>query len=84
MRLNADRQVGKLWIPAFKVFRYDSTRGMNLRFTDSEARSLTTTLSRRNIVKKEEIGRIKQSLTSSLQINESTNVAGLAILLVIN
>ena len=27
--INAERQAGKLWIPFFKVFWYDSTRGMN-------------------------------------------------------
>ena len=43
---NAERQAGKLRIP-FKVFRYDSTRGMNPRSTDCEADALTTTPSRR-------------------------------------
>ena len=33
----------KLWIPFFKVFWYDSTRGMNPRSTDCEADALTTT-----------------------------------------
>ena len=50
--LNAERQAGKLWIPFFKVFWYDSTRGMNPRSTDCEADALTTTLSRRLISKK--------------------------------
>ena len=45
--LNAERQAGKLWIPFFKVFWYDSTRGMNPRSTDCEADALTTTPSRR-------------------------------------
>ena len=43
---NAERQAGKLWIPFFKVFWYDSTRGMNTRSTDCEADALTTTPSR--------------------------------------
>ena len=45
--LNAERQAGKLQIPFFKVFWYDSTRGMNPRSTDCEADALTTTPSRR-------------------------------------
>ena len=40
--INAERQAGKLWIPFFKVFWYDSTRGMNPRSTDCEADALTT------------------------------------------
>ena len=40
--LNAERQAGKLWIPFFKVFWYDSTREMNPRSTDCEADALTT------------------------------------------
>ena len=44
--LNAERQAGKLWIPFFKVFWYDSTRGLNPRSTDCEADALTTTPSR--------------------------------------
>ena len=46
--INAERQAGKLWIPFFKVFCYDSTRGMNPRSTDCEADALTTTPSRRS------------------------------------
>ena len=45
--LNAERQAGKLRMPFFKVFWYDSTRGMNPRSTDCEADALTTTPSRR-------------------------------------
>ena len=45
--LNAERQAGKLRMPFFKVFWYDSTRGMNSRSTDCEADALTTTPSRR-------------------------------------
>ena len=45
--INAERQAGKLWIPFFKVFWYDSTRGMNPRSTDCEADALTTTPLRR-------------------------------------
>ena len=45
--LNAERQAGKLWMPFFKVFWYDSTRVMNPRSTDCEADALTTTPSRR-------------------------------------
>ena len=44
--LNAERQAGKLQIPFFKVFWYDSTRGMKPRSTDCEADALTTTPSR--------------------------------------
>ena len=40
--LNAERQAGKLRMPFFKVFWYDSTRGMNPRSTDCEADALTT------------------------------------------
>ena len=40
--LNAERQAGKLWIAFFKVFWYDSTRGMNPRSTDCKADTLTT------------------------------------------
>ena len=47
--INAERQAGKLWIPFFKVFWYDSTRGMNPRSTDCEADALTTTPSRRSV-----------------------------------
>ena len=45
--INAERQAGKLQIPFFKVFWYDSTRRMNPRSTDCEADALTTTPSRR-------------------------------------
>ena len=45
--LNAERQAGKLRMSFFKVFWYDSTRGMNPWFTDCEADALTTTSSRR-------------------------------------
>ena len=41
--INAERQAGKLWIPFFKVFWYDSTREMNPRSADCEADALTTT-----------------------------------------
>ena len=44
--LNAERQAGKLRMPFFKVFWYDSTRGMNPGSTDCEANALTTTPSR--------------------------------------
>ena len=44
--LNAERQAEKLWIPFFKVFRYDSTRRMNPRPINYEADALTTTQSR--------------------------------------
>ena len=47
--LNAERQAGKLRMPFFKVFWYDSTRGMNPRSTDCEADALTTTPSRRSL-----------------------------------
>ena len=40
---NAKCQAGKLRIPFFKVFWYDSTRGMNPRSTDYKADALTTT-----------------------------------------
>ena len=43
----AERQAGKLWIPFFKVFWYDSTRGMNPRSVDCGADAPTTTPSRR-------------------------------------
>ena len=46
--INAERQAGKLRMPFFKVFWYDSTRGMNPRSTDCEADALTTTPSRRS------------------------------------
>ena len=54
--LNAECQAGKLWIPFFKVFWYDSTRGLNPRSTDCEADALTTTPSRRlkQSIKKED------------------------------
>jgi len=42
--LNAERQTGKLWIPTFKVFWFDSTRRLNRRSTGYEADSLTTRL----------------------------------------
>ena len=45
--LYAERQAGKLWIPFFKVFWYDSTLGMNPTSTNYEADALTTTPSRR-------------------------------------
>ena len=45
--LNAERQAGKLWIPSFKVFWYDSTRGLNPKYTDCKADALTTAPSRR-------------------------------------
>ena len=45
--INAERQAGKLRMPFFNVFWYDSTRGMNPRSTDCEAGALTTTPSRR-------------------------------------
>ena len=45
--LNAERQVEKLWIPFFKVFRHDSIRGTKPSSTDCEADTLTTTPSRR-------------------------------------
>ena len=45
--LNAELQAGKLWIPFFKVFWYDSTWGMNPRSTNCQANALTTTSSRR-------------------------------------
>ena len=44
--LNAERQAGKLWISFFKVFCYDSTRGMNPKSTEREADALTSTSSR--------------------------------------
>ena len=47
LSLCALRQAGKLWIPFFKVFCYDSTWGMNPRSTDCEADALTTTPLRR-------------------------------------
>ena len=43
----AERQAGKLQIPFFKIFWYDSTRGMNPKSTDCEADALATTPSRR-------------------------------------
>ena len=45
--LNAERQTGKQRMPFFKVFWYESTRGMNLRSTECEVDALTTTPSRR-------------------------------------
>ena len=45
--INAERQARKLWIPFYKAFWYDSTRGLNPRSTDCEADALTTTPSRR-------------------------------------
>ena len=47
--LNAERQAGKLRMPFFKVFWYDSTWEMNPRSTDCEADALTTTPSRREM-----------------------------------
>ena len=44
--IDAKRQAGTLWIPFFKVFWYDWTRGMNPRSTDCKAHSPTTTPSR--------------------------------------
>ena len=41
--LNAKRPAGKLWIPLFKAFWYDSTRGLNPRSTDCKVDALTTT-----------------------------------------
>ena len=41
--LNAERQAGKVWIPYFRVFWYDSTRGLNPMSTDCEANALTIT-----------------------------------------
>ena len=49
--INAERQAGKLRIPFFKVFWYDSTRGMNPWSTDYEADALTTTPSGRSLIK---------------------------------
>ena len=43
----AEHQAGKLQIPFLKVFRYDSTEGMNPWSTDCEADALTTTPSHR-------------------------------------
>ena len=40
--INAEHQAGKLQIPYFKVFWYDSTRGLNPRSTDCEVDALTT------------------------------------------
>ena len=45
--INAERQAGKPLIPFFKVFWYNSTRGMNPRSTDCEADAPTNTPSRR-------------------------------------
>ena len=45
---NAKRQAGKLRTPFFKVFWYDSTRGMNPRSTDYKADALTTMPLRRS------------------------------------
>ena len=42
-------KAGKLRKPFFKVFWYDSTRGMNLRSTDYEVDALTTTPLRRSL-----------------------------------
>ena len=39
---NAEHQAGKLWIPFFKVFSYDSTRGLNPRSTNCKVDALTT------------------------------------------
>ena len=50
--LNAERQAGKLSMPFFKVFWYDSTRGMNPWSTDCEVDALTTTPSRRFVFDK--------------------------------
>ena len=44
--INAEREAEKLRIPLFKVFRYDSTMGMNPKSTDCEADALTTKPSR--------------------------------------
>ena len=41
--LNAECQAGKLGILFFKVFWYDSTRGMNPKSSDCKADTLTTT-----------------------------------------
>ena len=46
--IDAERQAGKLRMPFFKVFWYDSTRGMNPRSADCVADALTTTPSRRS------------------------------------
>ena len=43
----AERQAGKLRIPFFKVFWYDSNREINPRLTECKADALTTTPSRR-------------------------------------
>ena len=50
--LNAERQAGKLRMPFFKGFWYDSTRGMNPRSTNCEAGALTTTPSHRLFFKR--------------------------------
>ena len=50
LSLFAERQAGKLWIPFFKVFWYDSTWEMNPRSTDCEVDALTTTPSRRYFI----------------------------------
>ena len=57
LSLNAERQAGKLRMPFFKVFWYDSTRGMNPRSTDCKADALTTTPSRRFQQWREEVDR---------------------------
>ena len=43
------RQAEKLWIPFFKVFWYDQTRGFNPRFTNCEVDAPTTTPSHQTI-----------------------------------
>ena len=45
--INAERQAGKLRMPFFKVFWYDSTREMNPKSSYCKADALTTTPSRR-------------------------------------
>ena len=49
--INAERQPEKLWTPFFKVFWFESTRGLNPRSTDCKVDALTTTPSCRFIIK---------------------------------
>ena len=73
--LNAERQAGKLRMPFFKVFWYDSTRGMKPRSTDCEADALTTTPTRRLLRhSNKQDAAVQQETKEKLKNNEQTIV----------
>ena len=74
--LNPERQAGMLWIPFFKVFWYDSTRGMNSRPTDCEADALTTTPSRWLFSSSSRILQYNDENDSSHQAKDELRVEG--------